>query len=358
METLKKSINIKKVERSKFNDVDWDKIKFGRVFTDHMLVMDYTDGSWQTPSIVPFANLNFHPALLSIHYGQSIFEGMKAYKTNQGEAVLFRPNLNAKRFKESAHRMAMPEISEDLYEFCLHEFLKVDKNWIPQGKGSSLYIRPFMFATDAYIGIKISDTYRFMIIASPAVSGGVYIGEPLKVKIEEKFTRAAEGGVGAVKAAGNYAASLYAEKLAREEGYHQIIWTDAKTHEYVEEAGTMNLIFIKDGKLITPGEDTDTILHGTTKRTVIDIAKDWGMEVEERKIMVKEVLEGLNDGTLTEAFGAGTAATIAPIQQIGYRGKDYILHKENQVFTNKVFAEINAIKTERIEDRFGWLKKI
>lgn len=358
METIKLTIKKNLVEKSRVNQIDWENIKFGRVFTDHMLVMNFTDGEWQTPELVPFANLDFHPALLSLHYGQSIFEGMKAYRTNSGEVALFRPDLNAKRFKHSATRMDMPAIPEELFEFCLKEFIATDREWVPKAEGDSLYIRPFMFATDAYIGIKTSETYRFMIIASPAVSGGVYYSDSLRVKIEEKYTRAAEGGVGSVKAAGNYGASLFAERQARKEGYNQIIWTDAKNHEFVEEAGTMNLLFVKDGVLITPSEDSDTILQGTTKRSVIDLAKSWGVKVEERKITVKEVIEGLESGAITEAFGAGTAATIAAISEIGYRGTHYQLKEENQEFTNRALKELNGIKFGRIKDEFNWLVKV
>lgn len=355
MEVTNYSINKKLVEKSRLSEIDMDNVKFGRVFTDHMLIMDFIDGEWKTPEIVPFGNLTFHPALLSIHYGQSIFEGMKAYRTEAGKPVLFRPDLNAKRFAYSAKRMDMPEISPELFTFCVKEFVSQDKEWVPEKEGDSLYIRPFMFATDSYIGIKSSETYRFMIIASLAVSGGVYYSADLKVKIEEKYVRAAEGGVGSVKAAGNYGASLYPERKAKEEGYNQIIWTDAKSHEYVEEAGTMNLLFVKDGILITPSEETDTILHGTTKRAVIDVAKSWGVKVEERKISVKEVIEGLENGSISEAFGAGTAATIAPITEIGFRSNHYKLDPENRTFSKKVLKTLNDIKFGRIKDENNWL---
>lgn len=352
------TIKTTKVEESRIGEVDWNNTKFGRTFTDHMLVMDFKDGKWSVPELIPFANIEFHPALLALHYGQSIFEGMKAYKMEDGTPVIFRPDMNAKRFRKSARRLDMAEIPEELFEFCVEQFVSLDREWIPKEQGSSLYLRPFMFATDEYIGIKTSLNYRFMIIASPAVSGGVYYSEPLKVKIEEEYTRAANGGVGAAKAAGNYASALYPEKLAIEQGYHQLIWTDAKTHEYIEEAGTMNVLFVKDGVLITPSEESDTILHGITKRSVVELAKDMGIPVEERKISVKEIVEGLENGSVTEAFGAGTAATIAPIREIGYRGKNFVLDEEKRTISRRVLKELDEIRIGKIADRFGWLRKV
>jgi len=355
METSKYTIKATKTSNSKINEVDWDNIPFGRVFSDHMLVMDYKNGKWEEPEIIPFGDMVLHPAVSAIHYGQSIFEGMKAYRTVDGEPVIFRPEMNAKRFRKSAHRMCMADISEDLFLYCLDELLKFDDEWVPKKSTNSLYIRPFMFATDGYTGIKPSETYRFMIFTCPV---GSYYTEAINVKIEENFSRAAEGGVGAAKAAGNYAASLYPAKLEQDKGFHQLIWTDAKTHEYIEEAGTMNILFVIDGKLITPAE-SDTILAGISKRSVIELAQDWGMPVEERKVSVKEVIQALEDGRMTEAFGAGTAATIAPIKMIGFRDKEYNLPGvEKREFSKRVLEELDNIKYGRIEDRFGWIKKI
>lgn len=355
METSKYTIKSTRTKNSKINEVDWDNIPFGRVFSDHMLVMDYKDGKWQEPEIIPFEDMALHPATSAIHYGQSIFEGMKAYRTVDGDAVTFRPEKNAQRFRKSAHRMCMPDISEDLFLYCLDELLKFDDEWVPKKITNSMYIRPFMFATDGYTGIKPSETYRFMIFTCPV---GSYYTEAINLKIEEDFTRAAAGGVGAAKAAGNYAASLYPAKLAQDEGYHQLIWTDAQTHEYVEEAGTMNILFVIDGKLVTPAE-SDTILAGITKRSVIEVAQDWGMPVEERKVTVKEIIESIEDGTLTEAFGAGTAATIAPIKMIGFKGKKYDLPgEEKRTFSKKVVEELDNMKYGKIEDRFGWVHKV
>lgn len=349
-------IKVTQTTTSNLNQVDWDNLPFGKVFSDHMLIMDYKDGSWQTPEIVPFGNLSLHPATSAIHYGQSIFEGLKAYRNKIGDVVIFRPDMNAKRFKESCERMCMPEISEELFLQCVDKVVATDSEWIPNKEGYSLYIRPFLFGTDDYIGIKPSDTYRFMIFTCPV---GSYYSEPLRVKIEEKYTRAAVGGVGRAKTAGNYAASLYPAKLGKEEGYHQLVWTDAISHEYIEESGTMNIMFVIDNVLVTPSEESDTILKGITKRSVVELAKDWGMKVEERKVSVKEVVSAIKDGRLTEAFGAGTAATIAQINVLGYRDEQFELPPiEKRTFSNKVHAHLDAIKAGEVEDKFNWIYKV
>ena len=346
----------KRTDNSQLNKVDWENLPFGKVFSDHMLVMDYKAGEWGSPEIVPFESIQLHPATSAIHYGQSIFEGLKAYRTIDDEVAIFRPDMNAKRFAASCKRMCMPEFPTDLFEQCVKELVNFDRDWIPKKEGYSLYIRPFMFATDDYIGIKPSDQYKFMIFTCPV---GAYYAEPLNVKIEEKFTRAAEGGVGRAKTAGNYAASLYPAELGKAEGYHQLVWTDGKNHEYIEESGTMNIMFVIDGKLITPSEKSDTILPGITKRSVIELAQDWGMEVEERPIKVTEVIEAIKNGTLTEAFGAGTAATIAQIKMIGFRDEKFELPSVADCdFSNKVYHQLDNIKIGKLEDKFNWVVKL
>jgi len=347
------SIKVQPVAESKLSQVDWNNLPFGKIFTDHMLVMDYKDGAWQEAEILPFGPVQMHPAMSAIHYGQSIFEGMKAYRQDNGEVVIFRPDMNAKRFAESCERMCMPVIPEDMFVELVRKFTEVESSWIPTKDGYSLYLRPFLFATDELIGIKPSDTYKFMIFACPV---GAYYNEPVNVKIEEFYTRASEGGVGRAKTAGNYGASLYPARKGQVKGYHQLLWTDGKTHEYVEESGTMNICFVINGKLITPSEDSDTILRGITKRSVVELAKHWGMEVEERKVSVAEIVEAANNGTLTEAFGAGTAATIASIAKIGYRDTDLILPPvENREFSNKVHKYLDDMKAGLIPDEFGWI---
>jgi branched-chain amino acid aminotransferase len=250
----------------------------------------------------------------------------------------------------------MPVIPEDLFVELVRKLVEVESNWIPSREGYSLYIRPFLYATDEFIGIKPSESYRFMIFTCPV---GAYYSEPVNVKIEEFYTRASEGGVGRAKTAGNYGASLFPARKGQMNGYHQLLWTDGKTHEYIEESGTMNIMLVIDGKLITPSEDSDTILRGVTKRSVIELAQHWGMPVEERKISVKELIEAHKNGTLTEAFGAGTAATIAHIAKIGYRDGDLVLPPiEGRVFSNRVFEAMNAIKDGKAEDVFGWTLKV
>jgi branched-chain amino acid aminotransferase len=346
------SINVTRTENSKINQVNWDNIPFGKVFSDHMLVMDYVDGKWQQPEILPYGNLSLNPATSAIHYGQSVFEGMKANKTEAGEIILFRPEMNAKRFKESCERMCMATIEEDVFVELVRKLVDVDRDWVSSKEDYSLYIRPFMFAMDDFIGVKPSDTYRFVIFTCPV---GMYYSEPVSVKIEEHYTRAAQGGVGTAKTAGNYAAALYPALLCQKEGFHQLVWTDAKEHKYIEESGTMNILFVIDGVLVTPAEDTDTILKGTTKRTVIEVANEWGMKVEERKVSVEEVIEGAKSGKITEVFGAGTAATIAHIVKIGFRGEVFNLSPVSErTFSNKVKAYLDGLKAGKIEDVKNW----
>ncbi len=346
------SIKITKTENSKINQVDFDNIPFGKVFADHMFVMDYEDGEWKNFEIKPFQDLTFSPAISSLHYGQSIFEGMKAYRKN-GKTYTFRAKDNFERLNKSAERMCMPHIPNQLVKDALEQLLTIDKEWIPENETNSLYVRPFMFATDEYVGIRPSSTYKFIIFCCPV---GNYYTEPLRVKIESHYTRAANGGVGEAKAAGNYAASLYPAKLANEQGYHQLLWTDSNEHKYIEESGTMNVMFVIDGKLITPSL-SGTILPGITRKSVIEIVKSWGIEVEERKIEVTEVLEAIKNGTLEEAFGAGTAATIAQIQTIGHNGTDYELPSiPERKISNRVLKFLNELKRGQEEDKWGWIE--
>ncbi|MDG1148544.1 MAG: branched-chain amino acid aminotransferase [Crocinitomicaceae bacterium] len=350
-ETL--SVKINKTQNSKIESVDWENLPFGKVFSDHMLVMNYKDGAWMSPEIKPFADLSMHPATSAIHYGQSVFEGMKANRSEDGSVLLFRPDMNAKRFVESCERMCMPTIDEDVFTELVKRLVDVDRDWIPEKDGYSLYIRPFMFATDDFIGIKPSDTYTFMIFTCPV---GVYYSNPVNVKIEEFYTRASQGGVGRAKTAGNYGASLYPAKKGNEEGFHQLIWTDGVEHKYIEESGTMNIMFVVDGKLITPSEDSDTILKGVTKRSVVEITQHWGLDVEERKITVEEIVTALKEGRVSEAFGAGTAATIAPIAKIGFRGDVYELPAvETREVSNRVSEYLTNLKLGKAEDEMNWL---
>lgn len=350
------SIKIEKTTNSKINSVDWENLPFGKVFSDHILEMDYRDGQWQEPVIKPFQALSLHPATSAIHYGQSIFEGLKANKAENGDILIFRPDMNAKRFAESCERMCMPVIPEAAFLELVRKIVEVDMDWIPGKEGYSLYIRPFMFATDEFIGIKPSDTYKFLIFTCPV---GVYYSSPVNVKIEEYYTRASKGGVGRAKTAGNYGASLLPAKKGQLEGFHQLIWTDGIEHKYIEESGTMNIVFIIDGKMISPSEDSDTILRGVTKRSVLEIAKLWGIEVEERRISVEEVIGAIKEGRLEDAFGAGTAATIAPIAKIGFRGEIFDLPAlETRTVSEKIKNYLSDIKCGKEEDKMNWCLKV
>lgn len=348
-------IEIHPIEKSRIDTVDFDNLVFGRTFADHMLVIDYKDGAWQTPQIVPYGPITFSPAMMSLHYGQAIFEGMKAYKNAAGEVLVFRPQANLNRLNQSAVRMCMPEIPENMFMEGLTELLRLDAAWIPAKPGCSMYIRPFMFSTDEYVGVTPSKTYRFIIFNCPV---GSYYTKPLRVKVETQYIRSAQGGVGFSKNAGNYGGSLYPTKLANDAGYDQIIWTDAATHQYVEEAGTMNLMFVIGDTLVT-APTGDTILDGITRRSVIAVAKDWGMKVEERQLAVAELIEGIKNGSVKEAFGAGTAAVIAPISTIGFEGVDYELPASPvDAFSKRIYNEINNIRLGNIEDTRGWVYKV
>ncbi|MDH4461528.1 MAG: branched-chain amino acid aminotransferase [Flectobacillus sp.] len=348
-------IEIHPIEKSRIDTVDFDNLVFGRTFADHMLVIDYKDGAWQTPQIVPYGPITFSPAMMSLHYGQAIFEGMKAYKNAAGEVLVFRPQANLNRLNQSAVRMCMPEIPENMFMEGLTELLRLDAAWIPAKPGCSMYIRPFMFSTDEYVGVTPSKTYRFIIFNCPV---GSYYTKPLRVKVETQYIRSAQGGVGFSKNAGNYGGSLYPTKLANDAGYDQIIWTDAATHQYVEEAGTMNLMFVIGDTLVT-APTGDTILDGITRRSVITVAKDWGMKVEERQLAVAELIEGIKNGSVKEAFGAGTAAVIAPISTIGFEGVDYELPASPEdAFSKRIYNEINNIRLGNIEDTRGWVYKV
>jgi branched-chain amino acid aminotransferase len=348
-------ISIQKVEKSRITEVDFKNIPFGKIYTDHMFMADYRNGEWGNLRIIPYGYMPISPATPALHYGQSIFEGMKALKNENGETLVFRPYDNWSRLNISAQRMCMPHIPEELFMESLSTLMEVDRNWIPTEPGSSLYIRPFMFSADEYIGIRASENFTFMIILCPVCA---YYSTPVKVRIETHYTRAVEGGTGYAKAGGNYGGAIYPAKLAQDKGYHQLIWTDGKNHEYIEESGTMNVMFVIDDTLVTPAL-SDSILAGITRDSVLALARSWGMKVEERKISVKEVIAALESGRLKEAFGAGTAATIAHIELIGYQEKDYYLPPVSErKFANRVFEELEGIKRGTRPDPFGWIVKM
>ena len=348
-------VKVQKTTDSRISQIDFNDLHFGKVFADHMFISDYKDGQWDDLRIMPYGQVLMSPSTSALHYGQAIFEGMKAYKNDEGEVLLFRPLNNHKRINISAERMAMPGIPQELFMEGLKQLISLDNKWVPTTEGASLYIRPFLIGTDEYIGVKPSDEYRFYIITSP---GGAYYNEPVKVLVETSFIRAVEGGVGFVKASGNYGRSLFPTKLAQQRGYHQIVWTDARNHRYLEESGTMNLMFVIDDVLITAPLG-DTILAGITRDSVLTLARDWKMKVQERKISIDEVLDAHKRGTLEEAFGTGTAATIAHISLIGFEGKDYELPPvEGRIFSHRVSRELDNIRKGKVEDIHNWMYKI
>ncbi|WP_111685344.1 branched-chain amino acid aminotransferase [Winogradskyella tangerina] len=346
------TIPITKVEQSKIDALDFDNIPLGTTFTDHMFICDYENGAWVNPRIIPMGMIPTHPAAMALHYGQAIFEGMKAYKDTQGEPMLFRPEQNAKRLNTSADRMGMPNFPEDLFVEGLKELVSLEHNWIPPQQGSALYLRPFMYADEPFIGMRAATSYKFIIMASPA---GPFFSKRIKLWAEKQFIRAAHGGTGEAKAAGNYAAAIRPTELAKAKGYDQVLWLDAHEHKYIQEVGTMNIFFKINGEFITPELD-GSVLHGITRASVIDLLRSMGYKVTEQKITLDQIREASNKGTLEEAFGTGTAVGIAYIQEIGLEGETIHVSDESPVGL-KVNDTLNAIKTGQIEDTFGWMLK-
>ena len=344
------NINIQTIEKSKINDVDFHNLPFGSVISDHMFVCDYRNGKWQNPSIKPFAPIQISPAAKIFHYGQSIFEGMKAYKDAENNIMLFRPLENQKRLNTSAKRLAIPEIPQEIFMEGLTQLLKIDSDWIPNGKGSSLYIRPFVFASGVGLHASPANEYTFIISTSPS---GIYFSGKVKVLIEEKYSRAANGGVGFAKAGGNYAGQFYPTQLAIEKGYNQIIWTDDNSHEYIEEAGAMN-IFIRINDTLITSPTSDRILDGITRKSILQIAKDENIKVEERKISVSEVINAAKNNSLREMFGAGTAAVISPISGFGFKDKDYDLPDLENSYAGLLKKRMTDIQTNKSKDPYGW----
>ncbi|MEM9869090.1 MAG: branched-chain amino acid aminotransferase, partial [Bacteroidota bacterium] len=314
MDTMVNTISVEKATTSKIHDVDFDNLSFGNTYTDHMLVCDFKNGTWNTPKILPYGPITLDPSSKIFHYGQSIFEGMKAYKDDSGGVWLFRPLENWKRLNRSAKRLAIPELPESHFMEGLVSLLQLEKDWVPKNPGSSLYIRPFMFASGTGFHASPADEYKFIIALAPS---GAYFSGKVKVKIEETYSRAANGGVGYAKAGGNYAGQFYPTQLAVEKGYQQVIWTDDNEHKYIEEAGAMN-VFVRINDVLVTAPTNDRILDGITRKSILDIAKGEGIPTEVRKISVDEVVESAKNGSLKEMFGAGTAAVVSPIAAFGY----------------------------------------
>ncbi len=345
---------IKITDNPRIGQVNLDDVVFGKVFSDHMFVMDYEDGDWNTGEIVPVSNFTVHPANLAWHYGQSIFEGMKASKHVDGTPMLFRPEMHARRINASATRMCMPMFPEEIFVKAVSDLVRIDKVWIPQKEGSSLYIRPFMFATEEFVGVRPSAKYRFVIFTCPV---GPYYAKPVSLLAESFFVRAAIGGTGEAKAAGNYGGSLYPARLAQEQGYDQVLWLDPYEFKYPQEVGTMNIFFVMDGVIYTPPLD-GAILKGITRDSFIKILKKMGYKVKEKNISMKKIFKAAKKGELTEVFGAGTAAVVSEVHRIAWREDEINLATEHYVVAPMLKDYINGLRSGRLNDQFGWIVRL
>ena len=343
-------IPVQRAYHSRLGEVDWDNLELGLYNSDHMLVCDYSEGGWRNPEIVPFGAFSLLPTTLAFHYGQTIFEGMKAFRTDDGRINIFRPEKHYQRLVKTAGRLCMPVVSQELFVGGLSRLVQLDKEWVPGQAGSALYIRPFQIATDTKLKVRIADAYRFAIVCSPA---GSYFSQPVRVKVERKYARAVSGGTGAVKCGGNYGGALYPTQKAKEEGYDQVLWTDGQQHQYIEESGMMNVFFFIDGVLVTPAL-TDTLLDGVTRDSLLTLARAAGIPVEERPVSVEEIRRGLEKGKVWEAFGAGTAAVVSPIKEIGIDGVNYFLPAGGERVALRLKEDLDAIRYGRVEDPYGW----
>lgn len=354
METENITIHVKKIKESKIEQVDFNNLAFGKNYSDHMMYCDYIDGKWQTPQIVPYGPMEFNPSSKVFHYGQAVFEGMKAFKDDNGVVHLFRPEQNFERINKSAVRLAIPEFPKEYFFDSLETLLKLDYDWIKPGHGNSLYIRPFVIATEEGVAAAPSDRYRFMIITCPSQA---YYNKPIKVLFAEKYSRSANGGVGFAKAAGNYGAQFYPTNIAKSKGYDQVIWTDANSHNYLEEAGTMNIFFRIGDKLLT-APTSDRILDGVTRKSVIQLAEDNGIEVEIAQVEVERIKNAAKAGELKEIFGTGTAATIAKVVAFEHGGEEFDLPVMNNPYSDLMKKSLQDIQYNRVEDKHGWLLDI
>jgi branched-chain amino acid aminotransferase len=349
-------IRVSRVAQSRIGELDEQNINFGKLYADHMLIAHYANGAWESPEIVPFGPLTMSPATTFMHYGQAIFEGVKAYKDPNGDPIIFRPYDNWQRMNKSAERMAMPAVPEEIFMEGMRQLVKLDRDWIPMGDGTSLYLRPFMIATDEFIGVRPAESFTFLIITSPA---GPYYSKPVSIYVQDEYVRAFPGGTGFAKNAGNYGACMYPTQQIRKMGYDQILWTDGFEHRYVQEIGTMNVFFRIGDTLVTPDLAGGTILAGVTRDSILTLLRERGIPVEERPLPIDEIAEAYKRGELLEAFGAGTAASIAPIADLTYMGERMALPPvETWETTNWLKAELTDIRYGRKEDTHGWIYRV
>lgn len=345
---------VKRATESRVKTVDWSNLVFGKTFTDHMLVCNYKNGAWETPEILPYQKIEMPLSLHALHYGQAAFEGMKAYRQMDGSVALFRPEQNWERLNRSADRLLMPPVPKEVFIDGLKKLIEIDQAWVPNDPEMSLYIRPFLFSSSDFIAARPSEAYTFAIICSPVAA---YYAAPVPVKIERHFSRSAPGGIGFTKAAGNYGGAFYPTQKAKDEGFMQIIWTDPIEHEYIEESGTMNIMFVMDGKMVTPAL-SDRILAGITRNSILALGRSWGLEVEERRVSVTEIYEAVKAGRLQEAFGMGTAAVVSSISEIGFDGERLPIPQPTDGLSNRIKTTLKAIRRGEAPDPEGWMVRI
>lgn len=352
-------IRIEKIKTPKEKPADESKLGFGHIFTDHMFVMNYDTGEgWHDARIVPYGEISLMPAAMCLHYGQEIFEGLKAYRTADGSVQLFRPQENFKRMNVSAERMVIPQIDEEFVLGALKQLLELEKDWVPHTDGASLYIRPFIFATDPYVGVKPADHYLFMIILSP--SGAYYSTglNPVKIYVEEKYVRAVRGGTGFAKTAANYAISLKGQDEAHKQEYEQVLWLDGVEQKYIEEVGSMNIFFVIDGEIVTP-KLTGSVLPGITRKSALELCQKWGMKVSERRITIQEIADAYDAGKLDEVFGTGTAAVISPVGHLKWGDKVMeINNNEIGKISQKLYDTMTGMQYGKLPDDMGWIEKL
>lgn len=341
------------------NSINWSKLGFGQYFADYMYVSNYKDGEWEEGEILPYGTFEIEPAMMTLHYSQTIFEGLKAYNNVGGGANIFRPDMNAKRLNHSAELLVIPEFPEDRFIEAVKEVVYYNREFIPKNVGESLYIRPVVFGSSNMLGVHPSKEYKLIIMASPVAS---YYDEglnPVKIKVADRYVRAVRGGLGTAKTGANYAASLKGANEAKKEGYSQVLWLDGVSLTFVDEVGSMNIMFVLDGEIVTPSLESGTILPGITRDSVLKIAKHLGIKTAERTISIEEILKGIESGKLSEAFGTGTAATISPVGILNYKGKDYVINN-SQIgeISQKMFDTLLGIQYGKIADTFGWIEHI
>ena len=345
------SIPVKRVHRSSILEADFSNLEFGKYVSDHMLVCDYADGQWQQPLILPYTNLSLNPATLALHYGQTVFEGMKAFRMVDGNVNIFRIEKHYERFARSLSRMCMAIPPKELFMEGLVQLVETDKAWVPRQKGQALYLRPFVYASEARFGVKISEQYRFIIFTGPVPE--LYTN-PIRVKVETSYIRAGRGGTGFAKCGGNYGGAFYPTKLAREEGYDQVLWTDSRENKFIEESGMMNVMFVINDSLVTPPL-SDSILDGVTRDSILHLASEMGYSTCERPISIDELENSFRDNTITEAFGAGTAAVVAPIRTININGRDYQLPTySDKSLSSRIKQKLDGMRLGTEEDLYNW----